>query len=284
MVNRPLDRGRRPTIRRSAVLARGAIQGAIRPSSDASRPGWRSYLLSRRLGDGAWLASLSRGIGLSSPASGALLCAIGLAATRRLGGTFPVSLSDTEWERRLDPRQFDVLRREGTERPFSSPLNHEIREGRFACAGCGTEAFSSKTKFDSPHRMAELLGAARGERWPTRLTTVLGNDEDRGSLRDLRRPPRPCLQRWPKPTGLRYCMNGVALRFVGRSRPEGRIWSAPIGEAGGRRPGILATDRPTSRGGAAGCVRTVFPGPYRFQRELSLTSLVGLVTRRPPTL
>ena len=125
---------------------------------------------------------------------------------------FPVGLSDAEWERRLDAPQFDVLRREGTERPYSSPLNHETREGRFACAGCSTEAFSSKAKFDShtgwPSFWAPLPGAVgttTDESFGLKRTEVhcatcgghLGHVFDDG----------------PKPTGLRYCMNGVALRF-----------------------------------------------------------------------
>jgi peptide-methionine (R)-S-oxide reductase len=62
---------------------------------------------------------------------------------------FEVTRSDEEWRKLLTPSQYAVLRREGTERPFTSPLNDEHREGRFTCAGCALELFSSKTKFDS---------------------------------------------------------------------------------------------------------------------------------------
>src|SRR4051812_39213487 len=64
-------------------------------------------------------------------------------------GTFPVTKPDAEWKKQLSPAQYSVLREEGTERPFSSPLNNEHREGKFSCAGCKIDLFSSKTKFDS---------------------------------------------------------------------------------------------------------------------------------------
>ena len=106
-----------------------------------------------------------------------------------------------------------MLRREGTERPFSSPLNREHRTGRFACAGCATPLFSSSTKFESgtgwpsfyrplPGAVAESrddsLGTARTEVHCVTCGGHLGHVFDDG----------------PKPTGLRYCMNGVALRFA----------------------------------------------------------------------
>jgi peptide-methionine (R)-S-oxide reductase len=126
---------------------------------------------------------------------------------------FEVSHSDSEWRRLLSPAQYDVLRQEGTERPFSSPLNDEHRDGTFACAGCGLDDFSSKTKFDShtgwPSFWQPLedavaqtedlsLGLTRIEVHCRRCGGHLGHVFDDG----------------PKPTGLRYCMNGVALKFT----------------------------------------------------------------------
>lgn len=148
---------------------------------------------------------------------GAFVSAIGLrraiSPAEASAGPFPVNLSDTEWERRLDPRQFDVLRREGTERPFSSPLNHEIREGRFACAGCGTEAFSSKTKFDShtgwPSFWAPLAGAVADT-----TDDSLGMTRTEVHCATCGGHLGHVFNDGPKPTGLRYCMNGVALRFA----------------------------------------------------------------------
>lgn len=125
---------------------------------------------------------------------------------------FEVTRTDEEWRQRLSPQQYAVLRREGTERPFSSPLNAEHREGRFSCAGCALELFSSRTKFESgtgwpsfwqPLEKAVLehkdtsLGMSRTEVACRRCGGHLGHVFDDG----------------PKPTGLRYCMNGIALVF-----------------------------------------------------------------------
>jgi peptide-methionine (R)-S-oxide reductase len=120
--------------------------------------------------------------------------------------------TDADWRSTLTPEQYAVLRKEGTERPFTSPLLHEERKGVFACAGCGLDAFSSSTKFDSgtgwPSFWAPLDKAVdehTDHSWGMTRTAVachrceghLGHVFDDG----------------PKPTGLRYCMNGVALTF-----------------------------------------------------------------------
>ena len=124
----------------------------------------------------------------------------------------PVEKSAAEWKKELDPLQHHVLREHGTERPFTSPLNKEKREGTFLCAGCALPLFSSKTKYDSgtgwPSFYAPLPDAvettqegnflmARTEVHCRRCGGHLGHVFDDG----------------PKPTGLRYCMNGVALTF-----------------------------------------------------------------------
>lgn len=126
--------------------------------------------------------------------------------------SFPVNHSDAEWKERLTPAQYDVLRHEGTERPDSSPLNHEKRAGKFACAGCERPAFSSDTKFDS------------GTGWPSFWKPIEGGvveREDAGFF--FKRTEIVCsncgghlghvFKDGPKPTGLRYCINGVALEF-----------------------------------------------------------------------
>jgi peptide-methionine (R)-S-oxide reductase len=127
--------------------------------------------------------------------------------------TFEVTYSDAQWRSRLSAAQYDVLRREGTERPFSSQLNDEHREGTFACAGCDLQLFSSRTKFDShtgwPSFWAPLQGAVaeradgsfgmtRTEIHCRRCGGHLGHVFDDG----------------PQPTNLRYCMNGVAMTFT----------------------------------------------------------------------
>ena len=126
--------------------------------------------------------------------------------------TFQVNHTPAEWRRRLTPAQFDVLREAGTETPDSSPLLNEHRSGVFTCAGCNLPVFPSKTKFDSgtgwpsfyaplPNAIATTrdasLGEVRTEVHCHRCGGHLGHVFDDG----------------PRPTGLRYCMNGVALGF-----------------------------------------------------------------------
>jgi len=121
--------------------------------------------------------------------------------------------TDEEWKKMLTDEQYDVLRQEGTERPFSSSLNQEKRAGVFACAGCGLELFSSGAKFDS------------GTGWPSFYQAIEGHVETRSDHKiGVERTEYHCarcgghqghvFEDGPKPTGLRYCNNGVALKFV----------------------------------------------------------------------
>jgi peptide-methionine (R)-S-oxide reductase len=120
--------------------------------------------------------------------------------------------SDAEWQDLLTPDQYAILRKEGTERPFTSPLLHEERKGTFSCAGCGLDLFSSSTKFDSgtgwPSFWAPLDNAVNthtDRSWGMVRTAVTCHRCD-GHLGHV-------FDDGPKPTGLRYCMNGLALVF-----------------------------------------------------------------------
>jgi peptide-methionine (R)-S-oxide reductase len=122
-------------------------------------------------------------------------------------------LSDADWHKRLDEAQYYVLRKHGTERAGTSALNHEKRKGTFECAGCDLALFSSDTKFES------------GTGWPSfyqPLAGAVGTTSDRSFF--MTRTEVHCsrceghlghvFDDGPKPTGLRYCMNGVAMKFV----------------------------------------------------------------------
>ena len=125
---------------------------------------------------------------------------------------YPVTKSDEEWRRTLTPEQFAVLREHATERPGSCALLHEHRAGAFSCAGCGNRLFVAERKFES------------GTGWPSFFSPVEGSIEttDDHSFGMVRTEVH-CSQcgghlghvfpDGPPPTGLRYCINGVALKF-----------------------------------------------------------------------
>jgi peptide-methionine (R)-S-oxide reductase len=143
-----------------------------------------------------------------------LLLGTGLAA---LGGraafAYEIEKSDAAWRAQLSPATYKVLRQADTELPYSSPLNNEHRKGVFACAGCRLDLFSSATKFEShtgwpsfwrplPHAVVEKPDHSQGMERTEVLCRRCG-----GHLGHV-------FEDGPKPTGLRYCMNGLALTFL----------------------------------------------------------------------
>jgi peptide-methionine (R)-S-oxide reductase len=145
--------------------------------------------------------------------AGALAGYLVLSARGPMAQSAEISHTDEEWRKLLTPEQYSVLREDGTERPFTSPLNHEKRQGRFSCAGCDLDAFSSTTKFDSgtgwPSFWAPLDGAIA-----TKQDTSFGMARTAVNCRRCAGHLGHVFDDGPKPTGLRYCMNGVALKFT----------------------------------------------------------------------
>ena len=157
----------------------------------------------------------SGGLGLAALVAGVLpklSPGTALGEQAQADEAFEVTHSDSEWHSLLSDEQYAILREEGTERAYTSPLNNEHRSGTFACAGCALALFSSATKFDShtgwPSFWAPLeqavatrqdrsFGMVRNEVHCRRCGGHLGHVFDDG----------------PKPTGLRYCMNGLAMTF-----------------------------------------------------------------------
>jgi peptide-methionine (R)-S-oxide reductase len=125
---------------------------------------------------------------------------------------FEVTHSDSEWHAILSDEQYEILREEGTERAYSSPLNNEHRDGTFACAGCQLPLFSSATKFDS-HTGWPSFWAPLDKAVATRQDRSYGMLREEVHCRRCGGHLGHVFDDGPKPTGLRYCMNGLALKF-----------------------------------------------------------------------
>ena len=151
-------------------------------------------------------------LGLAGATSAASLLLFGRSGTAGASGRFAVNHSPAEWRRILGPERYAVLREASTERSFTSPLLNEHRRGTFVCAACANPLFSSATKFDS------------GTGWPSFWKALPGSvvtRTDRSLM--MERTEVLCARcgghlghvfdDGPRPTGLRYCMNGLALNF-----------------------------------------------------------------------
>jgi len=179
---------RRTFLMGTAVLAAGAAAG--RALADASGPKGRSIAAIQR----DWSTLLAKNADVAR-------------------STDAVQKTETEWKQSLSEAQFFVLRKEATERPFTSPLNDEKRPGIFVCAGCALPLFSSEMKFDS------------GTGWPSFFTSIPGHLTTKtDTLLIYPRTEYHCTRcgghqghvfdDGPPPTHERWCNNGVALRFI----------------------------------------------------------------------
>jgi peptide-methionine (R)-S-oxide reductase len=158
---------------------------------------------------------LLSGAGLAtvlSAGSAAWLMRMSSSASASTEGDFEITRTEEEWRALLTPEQYSVLREEATERAFTSPLNDEKRKGMFHCAGCDLEVYSSETKYDS------------GTGWPSFWDSepeAIGTKEDNTLF--MTRTECHCrrcgghfghiFDDGPQPTGLRHCLNGLALTF-----------------------------------------------------------------------
>ncbi|WP_375451858.1 peptide-methionine (R)-S-oxide reductase MsrB [uncultured Devosia sp.] len=142
-----------------------------------------------------------------------LLRPMGPTVANAAEGDFPYKLSDAEWKAKLSPDAYEILRNEGTERPFTSELLEEHRAGTFACAGCDQPLFKSETKFDSGTgwpSFYDFIPAAIG----TTTDSTLGMTRTEVHCSNCGGHQGHVFDDGPEPTGLRYCIDGVALKFI----------------------------------------------------------------------
>ncbi len=124
-----------------------------------------------------------------------------------------LNLSKDEWKKRLTPAQYNILREEGTERPYTSALLDEHREGTFSCVGCDLPLFLSSTKFDSGTGWPSFFDAIEGH-LGTKIDRTLFQTRTEYHCAKCGGHHGHVFDDGPAPTGLRYCNNGIALKFI----------------------------------------------------------------------
>lgn len=155
-----------------------------------------------------------RFIGHALGIAGMLACATLTKAGGAMAETITkLKLANDEWKKRLTPDQYNVLREEGTERAFTSPLYHEKRKGSFACAGCGLPLFPSDYKYDSGTGWPSFYDVIPGH-VETKTDTTLGVTRTEYHCAECGGHQGHVFPDGPNPTGLRYCNNGLALKFI----------------------------------------------------------------------
>jgi peptide-methionine (R)-S-oxide reductase len=125
---------------------------------------------------------------------------------------YPVTRTDAEWRKLLTPEQYEIMRQHGTEAPGSCALNFEKRAGTFSCAGCDQPLFVSKRKFESGTGWPSFNDPVR-DRWRRRRTAATAWSAPRRTAAAAAAIWVTCFDDGPPPTGLRYCINGVAMKF-----------------------------------------------------------------------